>query len=739
MIDQGKMEEQLSYEHILNALKESEQRYRAMFENMKSGVATYQPVDNGRDFVFKDLNSAAERISHIRKEDAIGRRLLEILPNMDKVGVLKCLRRVWETGRPERIPVFHYEDEQREGWRDYFIYKLPSGEIVAIYDDITGRKDIEEELAASNERYQSLYRMIRLMCDNVPDLIWAKDMDKRFIFTNRTTREKLLNARDTEEPIGKNDLYFAKRERAEHPDCADWHTFGEICRDSDTIVMSSRRPDRFDEFGNVKKEFLYLDVHKAPFFDEQGEMIGTVGCGRDVTREKRLEGERKLAQEALSHSEQLWKFALEGARDGVWDWNAETNEVFFSRQWKAMLGYEEHEIGNTLDEWDKRVHPDDREKCYEELEKHFSAQVPFYENQHRMLCKDGTYKWILDRGKVTEWSEDGKPLRVIGTHTDISEQKSLEAQLSEKTLLLEGLLDSIPDIVFFKDMDGVYLGCNPEFARFVGRDKAKIIGHTDYDLFDKQVADDFRKNDRFMLDQGMARHNEEWIDYPDGDRALIDTFKAPLRSINGEIIGVLGISRDITERKRMEESLRESEGRFRGMFESHSAVMLLVEPETGEILDANSAAERFYGYTMFQLRSMSIQEINILPPNEVEMERILALQECRNFFVFPHRLASGEVRTVEVHSSPIQHNGKVMLFSIIHDISERKRLEGEVKQAAEKFRTVADFTYDWEYWIAPDGSLAYVSPSCERITGYCAEEFINNPGLIQKIVHTEDR
>ena len=850
MIDQGKMEEQLSYEHILNALKESEQRYRAMFENMQSGVATYQPVDNGRDFVFKDLNSAAERISHIRKEDAIGRRLLEILPNMDKVGLLTCLRRVWQTGRPERIPVFHYEDEQREGWLDYFIYKLPSGEIVAIYDDITGRKDIEEELAASNERYQSLYRMIRLMCDNVPDLIWAKDMDKRYIFTNRTMREKLLNARDTEEPIGKNDLFFAQRERAEHPDCADWHTFGEICRDSDTIVMSSRRPDRFDEFGNVKKEFLYLDVHKAPFFDEQGEMIGTVGCGRDVTREKQLEEERKRAQEALIHSEQLWKFALEGARDGVWDWNAETNEVFFSRQWKAMLGYEEHEIGNTLDEWDKRVHPDDREICYEELEKHFSAQVPFYENQHRMLCKDGTYKWILDRGKVTEWSKEGKPLRVIGTHTDISEQKSLEAQLSEKTLLLEGLLDSIPDIVFFKDMDGVYLGCNPEFARFVGRDKAKIVGHTDYDLFDKQVADDFRKNDRFMLDQGMARHNEEWIDYPDGDRALIDTFKAPLRSINGDTIGVLGVSRDITERtqneillretnafleslmnaipipifykdtdgfyigfnkafeeffgktrqeligksvfdiyqeeqardyhakddellhnpgvqvypasmmdgrgsvhditfhkstysdtqgnvqglvgvilditeaKRAEEVLKASEERFRNMFDSHSAVMLLIEPVTGEIVDANKAAEWFYGYTASQLRSMSIQDINILPPDEVEREFNLAIQDLRNYFVFPHRLANGEERTVEVHSSPIEQNGENILFSIIHDITSRKRAEELLRIASAYNRTLIETSPDALVTISAEGKITDVNTGTERFTGCSRDELI---------------
>ena len=224
-----------------------------------------------------------------------------------------------------------------------------------------------------------------------------------------------------------------------------------------------------------------------------------------------------------------------------------------------------------------------------------------------------------------------------------------------------------------------------------------------------------------------------------GGKHLWTEVRGLKRVPEGDEPQIIGSFQDITERKWIEEVLRESEGRFRGMFESHSAAMLLIEPETGRIVDANIAAERFYGYTTSQLRSMSIQEINILPPDEVEMERFLALQECRNFFVFPHRLASGEVRTVEVHSSPIQHNGKVMLFSIIHDISERKRLEGEVKQAAEKFRTVADFTYDWEYWIDHDGCIIYMSPACERITGYAADEFMNNSGLIQEIIHPEDR
>jgi two-component sensor histidine kinase/GAF domain-containing protein len=161
--------------------------------------------------------------------------------------------------------------------------------------EITERKRAEESLRESESQYKSLYSMIRLMCDNVPDLIWAKDMQKRYIFANKAICEKLLGASDTDEPIGQTDMYFANRERAAHPEVPKWHTFGEICTDSDSVVMKSKKPERFDEFGNVKGEFLFLDVYKAPFWDEQGNMIGTVGCGRVVTKEKEIEGQMKAS------------------------------------------------------------------------------------------------------------------------------------------------------------------------------------------------------------------------------------------------------------------------------------------------------------------------------------------------------------------------------------------------------------------------------------------------------------
>jgi len=132
---------------------------------------------------------------------------------------------------------------------------------------------------------------------------------------------------------------------------------------------------------------------------------------------------------ALSRDKELgWGYALEGNRDGVWSWNAVTNEVFFSKRWKEMLGFSEGEISNHLSEWDKRVHPDDRDSVYTDLNAHLNSQAPYYENEHRLLCKDGYYKWILDRGKVMSWTENGKPILVVGTHSDITLRKEIELE-----------------------------------------------------------------------------------------------------------------------------------------------------------------------------------------------------------------------------------------------------------------------------------------------------------------------
>ncbi len=166
--------------------------------------------------------------------------------------------------------------------------------------NINERKITEKTLHESGDRYKHLYSMVRLMCDNLSDLIWAKDLNSKFIFVNKACCEDLLNAKDIEEPIGKTDVYFGNREIETHPENPDYHTFGATCIGSDLMVLETKKPLRFEESGNIKGKFVVLEVYKAPFWDETGNVIGTVGCAKNITKRKQLEAEQKRAEAKLA-------------------------------------------------------------------------------------------------------------------------------------------------------------------------------------------------------------------------------------------------------------------------------------------------------------------------------------------------------------------------------------------------------------------------------------------------------
>ena len=159
-----------------------------------------------------------------------------------------------------------------------------------------------EQLRISQEHSLKQASLLRLMCDNVPDMIWAKDLENRFIFSNQAHCTQLLNAKDSGEPEGKTYRFFSQRERDAHPDDPQWHSFGELDQGRDAPMPARGRPAEFEECGTVRGEFVCLEVHEAPFFDQNGVMIGSVGSARNITKRKAADAE---LQQHRDHLEEL--------------------------------------------------------------------------------------------------------------------------------------------------------------------------------------------------------------------------------------------------------------------------------------------------------------------------------------------------------------------------------------------------------------------------------------------------
>ena len=196
------------------------------------------------------------------------------------------------------------------------------------FTDITPRKKAEQLLQQSQKKIQGLYSLMKRMSDTVPDLIWAKDLNDCYLFANKVICEKLLKCGENESPIGKTDLFFARRERER----GQQHTFGEICINSDGVVKSTRKAGRFLEDGLVRGEYLVLDVNKAPLFDDNGELIGTVGAGRDVTQDMKT-------QDILKKSETMYKLLADNVRDVIWTTDSSLNITYATPSIIELTGY----------------------------------------------------------------------------------------------------------------------------------------------------------------------------------------------------------------------------------------------------------------------------------------------------------------------------------------------------------------------------------------------------------------
>ncbi len=387
--------------------------------------------------------------------------------------------------------------------------------------------------------------------------------------------------------------------------------------------------------------------------------------------------ERKQAVEAMRDSEEKFRDMANLLPQIIFESDSSGHLTYVNNNAYKTFGYpEDYPIlgKSSLDFYTL----ESRNKAIENIRQKVTGNQGSHSNEYMMVRKDGsTFPALVYSNPILK---ECKPIGLRGIIVNITELKQVEQALRESEELFSLFMQFSPIYSFIKEITSTgsrVLVSSDNLIDLTGIPNSEMKGKTMEELFPADFAAKITQDDIAVISKGEVLEIEEEL-----NSRSYATIKFPIVR-NGKTL-LAGYTIDITERKQTEQALRESETRFKNMFERHSSIMLLLEPETGRITAANDASVKFYGYSKTELLTMHIDEINMLSPEQVRMEREHAMHYERNYFEFPHRLASGEVRTVEVHSTPIVFQEQQILFSIIHDITARKLAEEELVKAKDR-------------------------------------------------------
>lgn len=291
-----------------------------------------------------------------------------------------------------------------------------------------------------------------------------------------------------------------------------------------------------------------------------GSPLRVVGTHLDISM-------RKNAAEALRLSEHRWRFAIEGSGDGLWDWDIVSQTVFCSDRWKQMLGFTAADVGDASSEWESCLHPEDKGRVLADLQAHVAGATPHYINEHRVICKDGSAKWLLARGLVVSRSADGQALRMIGTITDMTERKAAELALERSNTqlrLLETCVSRLNDIVLITEAEPFdepgprIVFVNDAFERRTGYTREEVLGKTPRILHGpKTQVDELQRMDAAQRRWEPVR--AELINYTKGgDEFWIEIDIVPVADASGWYTHWVAVERDITRRMQAQAALQAS-------------------------------------------------------------------------------------------------------------------------------------------------------------------------------------
>lgn len=403
----------------------------------------------------------------------------------------------------------------------------------------------------------------------------------------------------------------------------------------------------------------------APIKDENGELTGVVLAFRDVTESYRL-------REAIRSERNILRLFVEHAPVAIAMFAADMTFVAVSRRFlvdydlgdRAVIGCSFSEVLPELAErWRDRYRSclaGSSERCEEDTFLRASGML------------DTTIRW-----EMHPWSvHPGEIGGLVFFSEVITERKQAERALALVAQQWQTTFDAVQDVVWILDEQRRIVRSNRAAERLFHVPASELTGRYCWEIVHGPTG----PAEDCPLRRAQQSLRRETMELREGDTWLVVAID-PILDADGRYAGAVHMIRDISRRKRAEEALKVSEAKFRDLFAKHAAVKLLIEAESGAILDANEAAERFYGWSGEELRRMRIQDINTLPPEEVKAAMAKARERQRVLFEFRHRRADGSIRDVAVYSSGIDIQGKKMLHAIVHDITERRNLEEQLRQS----------------------------------------------------------
>lgn len=502
-----------------------------------------------------------------------------------------------------------------------------------------------------------------------------------------------------------------------------------------------------------EKELIHRNGDRIPvligsaLLEEPGDQC--IAFVLDLSRQKQTEAQLRASQEALRQSEERWQLALRGNNDGIWDWNVQTNEVFFSERWKEMLGYRNEEVQNSLEEWSKRVHPDDLGWVTQAIQDHFAQKTPYYITEHRVLAKDGTYKWILDRGQVL-LDEQGNPIRMVGSHTDVSDRKQAEQALQESETRLRLALEAAHMGTWTWDLVTGNVAWSQQHAELFGISLDHFDGSME--MFASCVHPEDLQAILDEIDRAMVErddyHHEFRIIWPDGSIHWIEGKGRFFYNNRGEPLVMRGAIVDITVRKQAEEvirqtneelerrvaertreleainaQLRESEEKFRQLAETIQEVFWMVDPIHHQWIYISPAYESIWARDRHTLLHQFEDWLAGVHPDDREQVRA-SFVHCLSHGQYDqeYRLLwpTGEVRWVHDRGFPVYtEDGQLhRITGIAEDITVRKQTEEALRASKQRLSIALNAakagTWEWH----SDTNQAFWSSENYRLLGY---------------------